>query len=39
MIMMTMMMIDVLLEWDVVHDHEDDVEWFDSFKMFQVIQC
>ncbi len=41
MIMMTMMMLDVLQEQDVIHNHNhmDDGRCFGAAKMFQVIKC
>ncbi len=34
MILIPMMMLDVLQELAVVHDHKDDVRWYGSAKMF-----
>ncbi len=39
MIMITMMMLIVLQEKDVVHDGSDDFRCVGTAKMFQVIDC
>ncbi len=38
MIMMTMKMLAVSQEQDLVHDDKDDVRWLGNAKLFQVLK-